>query len=79
MKLDPVREARARRMVLDDSVWPQSSRLCMKRIGDGPMDFGVIVSGDAKPNQIIVRDYEHEEVHIFDSIDALVEAGWTVD
>jgi hypothetical protein len=76
--MDPIRETRARRMVLDPSAWPQRSVLHMKNMND-PMTFGVIEEGDAKPDQITIRDYEHEEVHIFDSLDAMIAAGWTTD
>jgi hypothetical protein len=75
-RLDPIREARVRRMVLDPSIWPQRY-LCMKRIGV-KFEFGIIAS-DVRPNRIVITDLGHVQIAAFDNIDQLVEAGWAVD
>jgi len=72
MSLDPQREALVRRMVLNPSTWPNVC-LSMKQIqGDQIIAFGEIhrpVSAD----QIFINGEE------FDSIEALIAAGWAVD
>lgn len=75
-KLDPVREARARRMVLDKSTW-RMDHLPMKRIGE-QFEFGLI-SLDVQPDNILIKDRFGRPLVTFNSIDELVEAGWTVD
>lgn len=77
-KLDSVREDRARRMVLDRSMWPMDY-LPMKRLSNGPMEFGVIAFNEALPDRIVIRERGGALIKIFKSIDALVDANWTVD
>ena len=76
MKLDPIREERARRMVLDPTTWPMNY-LCMKRVGV-TFEFGIIAS-DVKPNHIVITNRQFQPIVTFNSIDELVEANWTVD
>lgn len=79
VKLDPVREARARRMVLNPTTWA-TDVLPMKRMVH-PMEFGVIYLQNVSPNRIIISASpgENRAAIIFGSIDELVAAGWTVD
>jgi hypothetical protein len=67
-------------MVLDKSTWP-GVYLCMKRISDNPMEFGVIYQEGLQPGRIVISAHpgENRTAIFFDGIDALVEAGWTPD
>jgi hypothetical protein len=74
--MDPVREARVRRMVLDRSTWPGRA-LCMKRT-DTRMDFGVIYEAE---QPIVIHHHPHEGTGVwtYQTIDELIAAGWCVD
>jgi hypothetical protein len=79
VKLDPVREARVRRMVLFPGTWPGAC-LHMKRLAE-PMMFGVIYPEGIQPGRICISASpgENRVAVYFDSLEALIEAGWAVD
>jgi hypothetical protein len=80
MSLDPVRGARVRRMVLDQSTWPNQRALPMKRIIGGRGEFGVI-RAPVDPSNIVISYYEDPNRHQgrFGSVEELIADGWAVD
>jgi hypothetical protein len=82
-----------KRMLRDTGSWPQVTHLCMKHgepIVTGRGKCGIVLRSEcgAVSPRIIVRSYPDplsEEmyggpfVEKFDSIDALLDAGWIVD
>lgn len=79
MSLDPIREARVRRMLFDQSTWPNPRVLPMKRImNNGNGSFGVI-KPPVNPNDIRIITYDGQPFEQFENIEELIAAGWTVD
>jgi len=79
MSLDPVREARVRKMVLNPSTWP-SDQLCMKKISGNNLmnaEFGVMVEWPLP--ELVIFSHGGENFQKFESLDELIAAGWAVD
>ena len=74
--LDPVREARVRRMVPDPTTWP-GGVLRMKRLGKVP-DFGMVIRMTEGRVAILV-EYPVPTTVVYPDLDALIAAGWCVD
>jgi hypothetical protein len=77
MPLDPVREARVRRMVPDRSTWP-GGVLRMKRLHKAMPDFGAVLLMTEGRVAILV-EYPVETTVAYPDLDALIAAGWAVD
>lgn len=76
--MDQVRADRARRMVPDLTTWP-NHHLPMKNVsGYGSMKFGMIHRTELRPDCIKIHE-EGGVVHVFDNVETMIAAGWTVD
>lgn len=77
-------------MLRNHSTWPMETHLCVK-IGQplgGRGKCGIVIAAEYRDDKIVVRNYPDELAlkmyggpftETFDSIDALLAAGWVVD